>query len=224
MSNTIPCITAFLIGFLGSLHCLGMCSGIVWMLSANINKKTKQSFYLYQIYYNTGRLLSYTFMGFIASFLGIIVSDLFNNNIIYCLQIFSGALLINIGLYINSTFQFLKHIELIGLKFWSLLSPYIKKIIPVRTPFQGIMLGIFWGNMPCGLTYSVLIWTLTFNSIYKSAFLMTFFGLGTLPAMLVTGAAASHLQKLKQNKKVRFAASLIIIIFGCWTVVHTIIK
>lgn len=220
MLNTISCATAFLIGFLGSLHCLGMCSGIAWILSANIEKKTKRSLYLYQIYYNAGRIFSYILIGLAASLLGFIISDLLNKNTTLFLQLFSGALLINIGLYISGKFQSLKHLELLGFKFWTLLSPYVKKNISIKSPFQALALGVFWGNVPCGLTYSVAIWTLSFNSVYKSCLLMIFFGLGTLPAMLITGVTVSFLLQLKQNKIVRLVSGYLIIALGLWTIVY----
>lgn len=223
MPSTVSYATAFLIGFLGSLHCLGMCSGIAWILTANVEKKTRRSFYFYQIYYNTGRLISYTFMGLAASLLGCVLSDLLNKNITIFLQIFSGLLLINIGLYISGKFQSLRRLELLGLKFWTKISPYTKKIIPVKSPLHALVLGVFWGNVPCGLSYSVLIWTLSFNSIYKSCFLMTCFGIGTLPAILASGTTIAFLLQIKQSKVVRLMASCLIIILGLYTLIYALL-
>ena len=46
---------------------------------------------------------------------------------------------------------------------------------------------------------------------------MLFFGLGTLPTLLATGAAAERLTALLRRRSLRVSAALVIILFGLWT-------
>jgi sulfite exporter TauE/SafE len=59
---------AFLLGFLGSMHCVGMCGPIV--LAIPINNKNKISPYISNILYNFGRVITYSFLGLIFGFIG----------------------------------------------------------------------------------------------------------------------------------------------------------
>jgi len=222
MPSYIFCITAFLIGLLSSWHCLGMCGGISAFLSINVENKS--NFYFYQISYNIGRILSYMLMGFIAGIFGFIISDSFGKNIVYIFQLLSGFILINLGLYINGKLQLLMNIEIIGFKFWTLLYPLIKKFVPIKNVVQGFFFGILWGNMPCGLTYSVLIWTLGFNSICKSVILMMFFGFGTFPSMIFSGTLILNLKNKFKNKKIRNFFGYSIIAFGLYHIIKVFIN
>ncbi len=70
--NVIPTIDSsitygmlFLIGFLTSIHCISMCGAINLMAIYNEQKIMKKP-----LFYNFGRLISYTFLGGIVGFLG----------------------------------------------------------------------------------------------------------------------------------------------------------
>ena len=64
--SEINYIAAFLIGLLGSTHCIGMCGGIVGALTMGLPDDVRQSpikLLPYLLTYNIGRLLSYSFAG-----------------------------------------------------------------------------------------------------------------------------------------------------------------
>ena len=79
------------------------------------------------------------------------------------------------------------------------------------------MLGSIWGWLPCGLVYSTLIWSASAADWQTSALLMAGFGLGTIPAMLVTGLLARQLQGFLQHRLTQAVAGLCIISFGIYT-------
>ena len=65
-------ITAFAVGLMGGVHCVGMCGGIVGALSfANQQNKNSESVSNWSVLlgYNFGRLLSYTLLGGLAGLL-----------------------------------------------------------------------------------------------------------------------------------------------------------
>jgi len=53
---------AFTLGFLGSLHCVGMC-GPLALLAAGDNKNRIYSSFMRALQYNVGRVLTYAFLG-----------------------------------------------------------------------------------------------------------------------------------------------------------------
>ena len=58
--------TGFLLGLLGSFHCLGMCGPIALAISLH----DKQRFISNKIMYNMGRTVTYSLLGFIIGFIG----------------------------------------------------------------------------------------------------------------------------------------------------------
>lgn len=211
--------TAFLIGFLGGVHCIGMCGSLVVILSTNVSRDKKKLLYLIL---NSGRLFSYVFIGFIASSLGFFLSDFFGENFIFGFKIFGGICVSMIGFYLNGFFNFLSRFEKIGLSFWYTFLPYIKKIMPIKSYYKAFIIGMFWGNLPCGLVYSALIWSVSFISIAKCCVLMLLFGVGTLPTVLASGYFAISLKKLIQYKEVRILSGVFMIFFGILTILRVI--
>lgn len=60
--------SAFMLGFLGSLHCVGMCGPIALMLPVS---RTNEGLKFFQILlYNAGRILTYMLIGLLFGLLG----------------------------------------------------------------------------------------------------------------------------------------------------------
>ena len=73
MPNELSGLAAFLIGLLGSVHCVGMCGGIVGALTIGLPQTIRHStsaILAYLFAYNIGRITSYTVAGAIAGSLG----------------------------------------------------------------------------------------------------------------------------------------------------------
>ena len=60
--------SGFIIGLLGSLHCVGMCGPIA--LALPIVGNSKAALIVSRLLYNFGRILTYTFFGFIFGLIG----------------------------------------------------------------------------------------------------------------------------------------------------------
>lgn len=86
----------FVVGLLTSLHCVGMCGGI--MLSQSISKENTSKLAAMKpaILYNAGRVVSYTILGGIVGALGSVF--LFSLNTKAGLQIFAGIFMVIMGL------------------------------------------------------------------------------------------------------------------------------
>src|SRR4051812_24080328 len=61
-------LSAFVLGFLGSFHCIGMCGPIALMLPEKQGSKLR--IILGKIYYNLGRLATYSVLGCITGLIG----------------------------------------------------------------------------------------------------------------------------------------------------------
>ena len=79
---------------------------------------------------------------------------------------------------------------------------------------QGLLLGMVWGWLPCGLVYSALIWSMSAGGLFSGALLMGAFGLGTLPNLLLMGAAAGWMGSLLHKPLARRIAGGLVIVFG----------
>ncbi|MBE9526840.1 MAG: sulfite exporter TauE/SafE family protein, partial [Proteobacteria bacterium] len=185
MPVEISYFAAFIAGLLGGVHCVGMCGGIVGALTFGIDSAkqsashSKKELYPYLIAYNSGRLLSYTFAGLLVGGISMLATNLpVLHNIQFGLQIFAAFFMIALGLYIGGWWVGLRKIEKAGGVIWKRIEPISRKLIPVKTPFQALILGSLWGWLPCGLVYSILFWSISTGSAIEGGLLMLSFGLG----------------------------------------------
>lgn len=220
-------IAAFLVGLLGGVHCVGMCGGIVGALCLGLNQRVEQNpvktqqqnartALPYLLSYNAGRISSYTLAGVLMGSIGWLGSHLFE---VYALQqileIIASIFMLALGLYIAGWWRVLANVERLGGKvIWKRLEPLGRRFMPVRTYKQALALGIVWGWLPCGLVYSVVIWTISTKSPVEGGLLMLSFGLGTLPNLLLMGVFASTLNQFIRQPWVRQVAGILIMVFA----------
>ena len=214
-------LTAFGMGLLGSTHCLGMCGGIAGALSLQTAHapSTKQSQNtLYALCYSLGRICSYGIAGILLGSLGLLIADGMGEMGALSLRLFAGLLLISLGLYLGGWWQGISVIEKLGGTVWKKLSPTTKRLLPINSPIKAIVVGSIWGWLPCGLVYSALIWASTAANPLHSGILMIFFGLGTLPALLLSGIFAQQLMGWIRKTWIRSASGILLVAFGLWTI------
>ncbi|GLX80471.1 cytochrome biogenesis protein [Thalassotalea insulae] len=211
----IDYFSAFIIGLMGSGHCIGMCGGITTMFTSSLAKDAKNH-PLYVISYHIGRISSYALIGAIAGFTGSLAAK----NIglpITGLKIIAGIFLILLGLYMGQWLMWLTKVEMLGKHLWQYISPFSKKLLPVNNLKQALLLGALWGWLPCGLVYSTLTWSLASGSGKTGALIMMCFGLGTLPALLFLSFGIVQGQQLFKNVRVRKFIALLLIAYGIFT-------
>lgn len=222
MDITISNLAAFAVGFFGGVHCVGMCGGIVGALSFGLPEAKRSRLrgnLPFLLLYNTGRIGSYTLAGAIAGGLGAWAVDLLSiRQLQLWLQLFAGIFMLLMGLYLNGWWRVLVRVEEAGSVIWRRLEPLGRRLLPVQRPTQALLLGAIWGWLPCGLVYSVVIWTLVSGSATDGAMLMLSFGLGTLPNLLAMGVFAVVLQKVVQQSWVRQLSGAVVMLFGTYMI------
>lgn len=218
MSEQLSILSAMLIGVFGGVHCVGMCGGIVSALSMNVSsdlsRPTSPRLQIL-LFYNLGRITSYTVAGLLVGGLGWWTSHwLFINQAQQVLQVVAAIFLILLGLYLANWWRVLARFEKAGTFLWSRLEPYGRQFIPVTKSRNAFYLGLIWGWLPCGLVYSMLIWSLSAGSALQGALLMLGFGLGTLPNLLLMGVFAQTLTKWLQLQWLRSVVGSLVIAFA----------
>jgi sulfite exporter TauE/SafE len=211
-----PLVSAALVtGLLGSAHCFGMCGGISGLFAVQASVASQRSQLPRAVAYNLGRILTYALLGVAVALLGKgLVASL--PGLAVPVRLVSGALIILVGLQLAFGWRILAPIETAGARLWKKIAPAARGLVPVESAVQAFGLGMIWGWLPCGLVYSVLLLAATSAEPAGGGLVMIAFGLGTMPAMVLTGLGASRLARFMGRKRV--GAGLLIVLIGIATI------
>ena len=209
---------AFLIGLFSTLHCFGMCGGLVGAMTMSLQPSIRQQtsqLGLYTFAYNIGRIASYTVAGFLVGWFGQALRDLLMpEDGIAVLRLIASLLIIAMGFYIAGWFPQFSKIEKIGIPLWKVLQPMGQRLLPVKNLWQAFLFGAVWGWLPCGLVYYVLLISPANDGAINSAIFMLLFGLGTLIPMMAAGFLSGRLAPIRQSQKIRYLSGLVLIVMG----------
>lgn len=221
MPTEITLVSAFLVGLLGSMHCLGMCGGIVGALTLGLHDDIRRSpirLFPYLAAYNLGRITAYAIAGAV---LGAVSAQVLHfvppAPARLIVKLITGGFMIALGLYLAGWWPGLVALERLGGRLWKRVEPFGRRFLPVNHPLKALALGLVWGWLPCGLVYSALAWSLASGDAMRGATLMLAFGLGTLPMLLAMGATARWLGLVVRRPWVRRGAGILILLFGVYT-------
>lgn len=210
-------ITAVSIGLLGGAHCIGMCGGVIGALTMAVDARDSKRRLGLIAAYNIGRVSSYVL---IAMLFYLMVDQLENYFALSFMRNVAGLLLIAMGLYIANWWRGLVYLEKLGAHLWKWIQPLSKTLVPVKTRWHALLLGLIWGWLPCGLIYSALVYSATASTLAQAAFIMFGFALGTLPTVLLGSLMAERFITIIKKKNVRIIMALLIILFGVWTIMN----
>ena len=205
---------------LGSMHCVGMCGPLAIWASGAAEQQSRAKTWLAGGLYHFGRLVTYLMMGLLAGFLGELVD--FSGEAIG-IQVAAarvvGAAMVILGaarLWAIAPWRTVKSKELIPSKIGGLLvrlRPYI-----FRLPLTGraFVTGLLTTFLPCGWLYLFALFAAGTGSMVLGPLVMAAFWLGTVPA-LVALVAGTRLLSAKFNVVIPVAASLLLVVAGCYT-------
>lgn len=195
---------AFLAGLFGSMHCVGMCGPIVLAYSTqgSSEQSSPLSHLTAHLSYNSGRVLSYTLVGAFLGLLGGNVTGL--HEIGYWFSLLLGILLVLAGvslLRLLPRFSVAAQIN-VEQQTRNLLFRLYRKIFGVligqRNLESKFYIGLMTPLLPCGLLYAMFLKAIGAGSFLNGALTMFLFGVGIVPALVVTGIASSYFgQKLR---------------------------
>ncbi len=209
-------VSAFLMGLIGSGHCIAMCGGIASSLQLASNKRQT---WLYSLAYNSGRALSYMLAGALVAG----ISSQFatqNSAFALFLSFLAGVFMLLVGVYIMRLAATLQWLEKLGKTLiWQHLIKLNKYLMPIDSPLKALGYGALWGWLPCGLVYSALTWAMTSGTAINGALVMLAFALGTFPAMITLGVAAQKLNTLFNHPWTRIILGSVIIWYGIYLLI-----
>ena len=200
-------LSALILGLLGSLHCVGMCGPIAFMLPVDRTNSFKK---ITQItVYHIGRILAYSILGLLF---GLIGKSFYLFGFQQQLSIIVGVLMIVLVIIPYKTlgkYNLSRPINRIISKVKSGLGKALKK----KTADTFITIGFLNGFLPCGLVYMAVFGAVATGSILEGSLYMVLFGIGTIPLM----TSAIYLGKfLNSNIKQRIqkAVPVFVVIIG----------
>lgn len=211
-------IPPLLIGLFSTLHCLGMCGGIMGALTFSLPAEVRQNrdeLWKFLLAYNLGRIGSYALAGAVIGTLGRSLFAVVSPAQGYLvLQGAAALLMVGVGLYLAGWFPRFARIERLGEPLWRRLEPFGRRLLPVRRPGQALFYGMIWGWLPCGLVYTALLLTVTSGDALAGALYMSAFGIGTLPAMTGAGILARQMMTLARRPAIRRVAGFVVVAMG----------
>lgn len=199
----------FLVGLLTSFHCAVMCGGIV--LSQTIGtgqnrkeiEKNKHGWILPSIYYNSGRVLAYTFVGGVVGGLGqaISLTGVWKGIV----PIIGGLFMVIMGINLLEIFPAFRRLNI-------RMPLFAFRTIKGREDLKPFYVGLLTGLMPCGPLQIVQLYALGTGSIINGALSMLVFSIGTVPMLFAIGAANTLINKNKSRYILKASAVLVIVL------------
>ncbi|MBK7948963.1 MAG: sulfite exporter TauE/SafE family protein [Deltaproteobacteria bacterium] len=220
MSGSIPIVgSALVLGFAGSVHCIGMCGGIAGALAQLSPRPGPAAAATRSLLHSAGRIASYATAGAAAGAFGQLFA--FSDSALLPIRVLLGLVIVGIGLQIGLTGRAAPALERAGQAIWRRLSPLTRRIGRPEHAWQIFAMGVVWGWLPCGLVYSALLLAAGSGEPATGALAMAAFGIGTLPAVLAASGLAAALARLGGALAVRRSAGALLVAFGLWSVIGT---
>jgi sulfite exporter TauE/SafE len=229
-------LPVFLVGLAGSVHCAGMCGGIVGAITAStVSPASTIAARTYPVVamatvrsalpltrvlaYNTGRIGSYMLAGAMAGGLAGGAQSLARlAGVQLGFYWLANLMLVALGLYLMNAWRGLAWLEHGGRVLWQraqpVMAPLMKRLVPADRPYQALVLGALWGWLPCGMVYSVLLTAMLSGDALNGAAVMLAFGLGTLPMLTGLGLLGARVQRAMRRPAMRTGCGLAVLAFG----------
>jgi sulfite exporter TauE/SafE len=218
-AGSISLAAALVAGIAASGHCLGMCGGIAGALAMRRPRVTFGSKLGLALAYNLSRVASYAVAGAIAGLLGrtlLRAVDVAPLSIAF--RVIAGLIMLAAAARLLFGWRLLDPIESAGAGLWRRIAPWAGRQGRSGGLAGAVGLGLAWGWLPCGMTYSMLLLAATTASVSMGAAVMLAFGLGTLPSMVAATVAFERIARsLSSRAALRNVAGILLFGFGLWT-------
>jgi hypothetical protein len=216
----------FIVGIMGSLHCLGMCGPLVLAYSfhlagsapergaggAGVRSGPWSRAFPHHLAFHAGRLLTYGILGGLAAGL-FRAADLswFFSDFRATLNLSGGALLVFLGLVLLKVIPLPSFFCDTAAASSILLGRNIQRLFRSRSLGARMLLGMATGTLPCCLSWAMIVTAATTRDPVRGFITMVIFGLGTVPSLFAAGLSASVLSHKIRSMGERMAAFLVLI-------------
>lgn len=209
LSNDASFGLLFLFGLLTSIHCIGMCGGIILTQCVHKNEAETaegkpQSTFLPIVLYNAGRIISYTIIGGIVGGLGqvLTISGVFKGVI----PIIGGIFMIIMAVNFLGIFPILRHLNISMPRF------IVKRIRGGNSNRSPLIVGLLTGLMPCGPLQMIQLYALSTRSVVYGATAAFVFTIGTIPSLFAFGAFSTIISKKFSKYILKFSAGIVAVL------------
>ncbi len=178
----------------GSVHCLGMCGPLVIAYSLHLRPEAGTRLDLrspwkdgvsHHLLFHSGRILTYGLLGALAAaFANFLGASLFLSHVRGAVSLAGGILMVFFGLALLKLIPSPLTIQLLPARF----SPRLMESSALSSKW---LLGMGAGFLPCMLSWAMISKAATAQNPLAGFLVMALFGLGTLPALFLTGLSAS---------------------------------
>lgn len=204
---------AFIFGFMGSTHCIGMCGPIA--LTLPLERSEKWLVFRAALIYNVGRISAYGFMGLLLGIIGTYITMVgFQKGF----SVGAGILLLLAAIFSINIEQRLLQLPLLR-HFYGQIQKSIGKALRKSGVYQPYWIGFLNGFLPCGLVYLALAGAISSGKIWDGFLFMVAFGLGTLPLMFGI-AASGRLISPGIRQRIRNWSPAIMILFSVFLIMR----
>ena len=212
---------AFITALLGSGHCLGMCGPLVAALSLSGPGRGRDGAAggsiatgtIFHLLYSTGRILTYTALGALVGWFGSALAYTQNLVLVTALAlIFSDLFIIVVGLATAGAFR---RLNVMGLRFpapTALVTALVARLAVLPPTLRALPVGLLMGFLPCGFLYAMFIAAAQSADGLRGALTMLAFGLGSVPALLLFGSAATWLSGKARGRMLQAAGVMVVAI------------
>lgn len=167
----------FVLGILGSFHCLGMCGPIA--IAIPHRSTTKLGVAAESLVYNFGRVVTYTLMGLL---LGMFGAPLRLAGFQEYVSIATGVVMLLILIIPRKYYQGINDYRILN-RLVSKLKNKFQQFFKSKSILSLFTLGLLNGLLPCGLVYIALAGSFASGGVVESGLYMAAFGFGTVPMM-----------------------------------------
>ena len=200
---------AFMIGLLGSVHCIGMCGPLAFAVPS-----LKQGWLLLatdKLLYQFGRIAAYCTLGVM---IGTIGQQIWLAGFQQAVSILSGVLIVMAACSRVFKFSLFKNHSSL------MLGPFNKAFnYALKHKANHLIIGFINGFLPCGFVYLALAGALNTNGIENAVGYMFWFGLGTLPLMFIATLGLGFTGSVFRRKINRVVPYLMLCI-GIWFILR----
>ncbi len=171
-------LTGFAFGFLGSLHCIGMCGPIVLALPVGTQRMFRYT--VGRLLYNLGRVVTYSIMGGVLGLVGAGLSFAFLQQNV---SIIAGATIL-LAMVVRRFSRVALPSPLSPAHLLLRLQGKIASLLRESALPPLFFLGVLNGVLPCGFVYLAITTAAVTADVFQGMLFMTGFGIGTMPAMV----------------------------------------
>lgn len=206
----------FVIGLITSIHCIAMCGGInlsqcIPHKDAPLEKKSRFSTLFPAFLYNLGRVISYTVIGFVLGFTGLLFGGGSGSGLPVMaqgvLKLLAGVFMVIMGINMLGLFPWLRRLQPRMPRIFA--RKMNKEKVESKSPF---IVGLLNGLMPCGPLQSMQIVALASGNPLVGGLSMLLFSLGTVPLMLGLGSIVSAFGRKFAQKVINVGAVLVVVL------------